>query len=145
MFDFAVASYTNKNLQRLSKRLVQSCLDMLRFLKYPTLAWNNNLAERMIRPNVIYRNRSFGNRSELGAQAHGTLMSLMQTLRLQGKTSARIYALPSCAIVRATRLPAYRWRPAKHLLYNNWTLGRLFITHQAKADYYSQINYPSFH
>ena len=85
MFDFAVAGYTNKNFQRLSKRLVQSCLDMLRFLKDPTLAWNNNLAERMIRPNVICRNRSFGNRSELGAEAHGTLMSLMQTLRLQDK------------------------------------------------------------
>ena len=85
MFEFAVTSYTNKNFQRLSKRLARSCLDMLRFLKDPTLAWNNNLAERMIRPNVIYRNRSFGNRSELGAQAHGTLMSLMQTLRLQDK------------------------------------------------------------
>ena len=43
----------------------------------PTLAWNNNLAERMVRPNVIYRNRSFGNRSDRGAEAHGTLMSLM--------------------------------------------------------------------
>ena len=58
---------------------------MFRFLKDPTLAWNNNLAERMIRPNVIYRNRSFGNRSDRGAEAHGTIMSLMQTLRLQGK------------------------------------------------------------
>ena len=43
------------------------------------------MAERMIRPNVIYRNRSFGNRSGRGAEAHGTMMSLMQTLRLQGK------------------------------------------------------------
>ena len=49
------------------------------------LDWNNNRAERMIRPNVIYRNRSYGNRSDRGAEAHGTLMSLMQTLRLQGK------------------------------------------------------------
>lgn len=85
LFDFMAAGYTNKNLQRLSKRFAQSWLDIFRFLKNPTLAWNNNLAERMIRPNVIYRNRSFGNRSERGAEAHGTLMSLMQTLRLQGK------------------------------------------------------------
>jgi hypothetical protein len=85
LFDFTTAVYTNKNLRRLSKRFVQSWLDMFRFLKDPTLDWNNNFAERMIRPNVIYRNRSFGNRSDRGAEAHGTIMSLMQTLRLQGQ------------------------------------------------------------
>jgi len=85
LFDFMAFGYTNKNLQRLSKRFVQSWLDIFRFLKDPTLAWNNNLAERIIRQNVIYRNRSFGNRSDRGAEAHGTLMSLMQTLRLQDK------------------------------------------------------------
>ena len=88
LFDFTVTAYTNKNLQRLSKRFVQSWLDMFRFLKYPSLAWNNNLAKRMIRPNAIYRNRSFGNRSDRGVEAHGTIMSLMQTLRLQGKNVA---------------------------------------------------------
>ena len=85
LFDFTTAAYTNKNLQRLSKRFVQSWLDMFRFLKDPSLDWNNNRAERMIRPNVIYRNRSYGNRSDRGAEAHGTIMSLMQTLKLQGK------------------------------------------------------------
>lgn len=85
LFDFTTAVYADKNLQRLSKRFVRSWLDMFRFLKDPSLAWNNNFAERMIRPNVIYRNRSFGNRSDCGAEAHGTIMSLMQTLRLQGK------------------------------------------------------------
>jgi len=85
LFDFTTAVYTNKNLLRLSKRFVQSWLEMFQFLKDPTLDWNNNFAERMIRPNVIYRNRSFGNRSDRGAEAHGTIMSLMQTLRLQGK------------------------------------------------------------
>jgi transposase len=85
LFNFMAFGYTNKNLQRLSKRFAQSWLDIFRFLKDPSLAWNNNLAERMIRPNVIYRNRSFGNRSDRGAEAHGTIMSLMQTLRLQGQ------------------------------------------------------------
>lgn len=85
LFEFTTAVYTNRNLKRLSKRFVQSWLDMFRFLKDPSLDWNNNLAERLIRPNVIYRNRSFGNRSDRGAEAHGTIMSLMQTLRLQGQ------------------------------------------------------------
>ena len=85
LFDFMAIGYKNKNLKRLSKRFAQSWMDMLRFLKDPSLDWHNNFAERMIRPNVIYRNRSFGNRSNRGAEAHGTMMSLMQTLRLQNK------------------------------------------------------------
>lgn len=84
-FNFTTAIYVNKNLKRLPKRFVQSWLDMFRFLKDPALDWNNNLAERMVRPNVIYRNRSFGNRSDRSAEAHGTIMSLIQTLRLQGQ------------------------------------------------------------
>ncbi|MCK5178767.1 MAG: transposase, partial [Candidatus Omnitrophica bacterium] len=85
LFNFMAVGYKNNNLKRLSKRFSRSWLDMLRFLKDPSLAWHNNFAERMIRPNVIYRNRSFGNRSNQGAEAHGTMMSLMQTLRLQNK------------------------------------------------------------
>lgn len=89
LFDFMTVGYKNKNLQRLSKRFARSWMDILRFLKDPSLAWHNNLAERMIRPNVIYRNRSFGNRSNQGAEAHGIIMSLLQTLRLQNKDVAQ--------------------------------------------------------
>jgi len=83
LFDFMRCPYKNKNLNRLSKRFSKFWLDMFTFLQDPAEAWNNNLAERMIRPNVIYRNRSFGNRSPRGAQAHATLMSLIQTMILQ--------------------------------------------------------------
>jgi transposase len=85
LFDFMMSPYKNKNLQRLSKRFNKFWLDMFTFLQDPAVAWNNNLAERMIRPNVIYRNRSFGNRSDHGAKAHGVFMSLIQTLRLQDR------------------------------------------------------------
>ena len=54
-------------------------------LEHPEVSFNNNLAERMIRHHVILRNRSFQNRSEQGAAAHETLMSLLHTLRLQDK------------------------------------------------------------
>lgn len=83
LFNFMTYPYRNRNLIRLSKRFSKFWLDMFTFLQDPTVAWNNNLAERMIRPNVIYRNRSFGNRSPRGAEAHATLMSLIQTLTLQ--------------------------------------------------------------
>ena len=85
LFDFMMSPYENKNLQRLSKRFNKFWLDMFTFLQDPEVAWNNNFAERMIRPNVIYRNRSFGNRSDRGAKAHGLMMSIIQTMRLQKK------------------------------------------------------------
>jgi len=74
---------TNKNICRLAKRFSKFWLDMLTFLEVDNVDWNNNLAERMIRPNVIYRNRSFGNRSVAGAATHASLMSIIQTLRLR--------------------------------------------------------------
>ena len=83
LFDFMMSPYRNKNLKRLSERFKKFWLDMFTFLQDPEVAWNNNLAERMIRPNVIYRNRSFGNRSDRGAKAHGLMMSLIQTMKLQ--------------------------------------------------------------
>ena len=58
-------------------------VEMLTFLKVNGLPSDNNLAERMIRPNVIFRKISFENMSEKGARAHEVLMSLLQTLRLQ--------------------------------------------------------------
>ena len=89
LFDFMTYPYKNKNLNRLSKRFSKFWLDMFTFLQDPKVAWNNNLAERMIRPNVIYRNRSFGNRSLRGAEAHATLMSLIQTLTLRKQDAAK--------------------------------------------------------
>jgi len=85
LFLLACREYENKNLIRLTKRFLKHWLYLLTFLSEPGLAWHNNLAERLIRPNVINRNRSFGNRSQKGAEAHATLMSIIQTMKLQGK------------------------------------------------------------
>lgn len=75
----------NKNLKRLAQRFMKHALKMLTFLEEPGVPVDNNLAERMIRPHVILRNRSFQNRSESGAGAHEVMMSLLHTLRLQKK------------------------------------------------------------
>lgn len=74
---------TNKNIRRIASRFSKFWLDMLTFLEVDNIAWNNNLAERLIRPHVIYRNRSFGNRSQAGLKTHATLTSFIQTLLLQ--------------------------------------------------------------
>ena len=83
LFAWASGDYENKNLIRLAKRFLKHWVQLLTFLEYSDVTYHNNLAERMIRPNVIIRNRSFQNRSQKGADAHGTHMSLIQTLRLQ--------------------------------------------------------------
>lgn len=44
---------------------------------------HNNLAERMLRDNVILRKITFGNRSDKGIENHQVLMSLIQTAHLQ--------------------------------------------------------------
>jgi transposase len=74
---------SNKNIQRIANRFSKYWLDMLTFLEEECVSYNNNLAERLIRPHVIYRNRSFGNRSPNGLRAHATLTSIIQSLLLQ--------------------------------------------------------------
>lgn len=85
LFLWSCREYRNKSLRRLAKRFLAHWLHLLTFLEIPEIPFNNNLAERMIRPHVILRNRSFQNRSSQGAQAHEILMSLLHTLKLQGK------------------------------------------------------------
>ena len=83
LFEFATGSFAAKHWQRISARMLKYYREMLTFLKVPGLPSDNNHAERMIRPNVIFRKISFENMSEKGARAHEVLMSLSQTLRLQ--------------------------------------------------------------
>lgn len=83
LFEFATGTFEGKHWQRISARMLKYYREMLTFLKVNGLPSDNNHAERMIRPNVIFRKISFENMSEKGARAHEVLMSLLQTLRLQ--------------------------------------------------------------
>ncbi len=91
LFDFACQPFKNKNWKRLSKRLLKYYEEILTFLEVPGLPQDNNHAERMIRPNVIFRKISFQNMSRKGADAHEVLMSLLQTLRLQNKNPIEFF------------------------------------------------------
>jgi hypothetical protein len=44
----------------------------------------NNFAEREIRPAVIFRKNTFGNKSDQGAETQAILMSIFRTLRRGG-------------------------------------------------------------
>jgi transposase len=58
--------------------------EILRFLDVPRLEPTNNLAEREIRPAVVQRKVSAGNRTEAGAHAHEVLASVSRTAQRNG-------------------------------------------------------------
>jgi transposase len=74
----------DRELRRLQERLRREFYAYLSFLDRPTLAPDNNRAERDLRPAVLLRKRSFQTRSEEGEVAFAHWMSLTQTLRKQG-------------------------------------------------------------
>jgi transposase len=70
--------------RRLIKRLKRHRTDLFTFLDQPGVPFDNNLAERAIRPAVIIRKNSYGNRSEQGADIQAILMSIFFTLKKRG-------------------------------------------------------------
>jgi len=80
----AEAHYADADALRLAKRLWKHCDELFTFLDYPDVTFDNNLAERMIRPAVILRKISQCNRSEKGAAVQAVLMSVYRTLKLRG-------------------------------------------------------------
>ena len=54
------------------------------FLDNPAVPFDNNRAEREIRPAMIARKNSFHNTIEKGADTHAMLMSVYRALKLRG-------------------------------------------------------------
>ncbi len=76
--------YDDPDAARLAKRLSRHRDELFTFLDRPEADWNNNFAERQIRPAVILRKNSQCNRSERGAATQAVLMSIYRTLKLRG-------------------------------------------------------------
>ena len=66
------------------KRLRRHRNDLFTFLDKPGVPFDNNLAERAIRPAVIIRKNSYANRSQQGANVQAVLMSIYRTLKQRG-------------------------------------------------------------
>lgn len=74
----------DKKVQTLIRRITnyQDCL--VNFVDHPEAEFHNNLAERRIRPAVIFRKLSFGHRTERGARLFSILMTVLESYRLKG-------------------------------------------------------------
>ena len=75
--------------RRLIKRLKRHKDDLFTFLDQPGVPFDNNHAERALRPAVIIRKNSYGNRSDRGADAQSVLMSIFRTLKQRGHDPIR--------------------------------------------------------
>jgi transposase len=78
-------TFTDPDNARLAKRLRKQREHLLRFLDRDGVDATNNLAEREVRPAVIARKLSAGNRTESGAETHAVLASVLRTLYRQGR------------------------------------------------------------
>ena len=77
-------AWDDSQARRLIKRLRRHANDLFTFLDQPGVPFDNNLAERAIRPAVIIRKNSYGNRSDQGADVQAILMSIFLTLKKRG-------------------------------------------------------------
>jgi transposase len=80
--DFGFPNPNKRILKRFAKRLERHKDEMLTFLYEKNIDYHNNHAEQQIRPDVIFRKITFGNRSIKGAENHSVLMSILQTAKL---------------------------------------------------------------
>jgi len=77
--------YKSTHCHRFVMNLFEDKDDLFEFVKNPYVDGTNNLAERAIRPPVVARKISGGNRSEQGARNYEILLSVTQTLHQNGQ------------------------------------------------------------
>jgi transposase len=82
--------WKDKNARRLIKRLRRHQNELFTFLDHAEVPYDNNTAERAIRPAVIIRKNSYCNRSEAGANMQAVLMSVFRTLKQRGHNPLQI-------------------------------------------------------
>jgi transposase len=80
--DFSFPNPNKKILKRFAKRLNRHKKELFTFLYERDIDYHNNHIEQQIRPDVIFRKITFGNRSDKGAENHNVLMSILQTVKL---------------------------------------------------------------
>ena len=69
----------HRDTQRVRNRIIKHNQELFVFLDKPSVEPTNNRAERQLRPMVIMRKLTFGNRSDLGALNLAMIMSIIQT------------------------------------------------------------------
>jgi len=83
--DLSRQTWNDPDADRLTKRLRKHRSGLTTFLHKPEVDGTNNAAERALRPAVVMRKITGGNRSKTGAKAWSILASVMRTAEQQGR------------------------------------------------------------
>jgi transposase len=97
--------WDDSQARRLVKRLRRHQTDLFTFLDHPDVPFDNNHAERAIRPAVIIRKNSYCNRSERGADTQAVLMSVYRTLKQRGHDPISTISNAIATYLTTGRLP----------------------------------------
>ena len=81
-YRWSFRKFRHPDLQRLCKRMIKYRNELYTFIKAGVEPTSNN-AEREIRPAVLMRKTSYGNRSARGARNQSVLMSILRTCAKQ--------------------------------------------------------------
>jgi transposase len=92
-------------LESVIKRLRRHPDDLLTFLDEPDVPFDNNHAERAIRPAVMIRKNNSGNRSDRGADTQAVLMSVYRTLQQRGHAPLKKVVEALTTYLRSGELP----------------------------------------
>lgn len=103
--ELIATAWEDKDAKRLIKRLRRHRDDLFTFLDEPGVPFDNNHAERAIRPAVMIRKNSFGNRSDRGADTQAVLMSVYRTLQQRGHAPLRTVVDALTAYLATGKLP----------------------------------------
>ncbi len=90
--DLGREEYVDGDARRLTKRISKYGEYLFAFLDYDHVPFENNFAERQIRPAVILRKNGQSNRSDRGAATQSVLMSVYRTLKLRGLNPTKTIA-----------------------------------------------------
>ncbi len=99
------APWEDKQAKRLIKRLRRHRDDLFTFVDQPGVPFDNNHAERIIRPAVIIRKNSYGNRSKQGADCQAVLMSVLRTLKQRGHDPVTTICNAIATYLKTRQLP----------------------------------------
>ena len=98
--------WQDAHARRLVKRLRRHQADVFTFLDQPGVPFDNNAAERAIRPAVIIRKNSYGNRSQHGADTQAVLMSVFRTLKQRGHDPIQTVVQALATYLSTAQLPS---------------------------------------
>ncbi len=97
--------WKDANAKRLIKRFRRHRDELFTFLDQEGVPFDNNHAERTIRPAVIIRKNSHGNRSQQGADCQAVLMSIFRTLKQRGHDPIRTVTAALAEYLTTGQLP----------------------------------------